>query len=111
MTTSLVPDGAGVRQRQHAQRLSRAELGDRELLATVDEATVTATDLVLSGSAVNPLNPVNATSLTWIDAHTAQFNLTGQFNPLGTVNVVAQLRTRSRVSTGARFRATLTTSC
>ena len=53
----------------------------------VNEATVKATDLVLSGSDINPLSPVKAMSVTWLDNHTAQFNLTGQFNPLGTVNV------------------------
>ena len=54
----------------------------------VNKATVKATDLVLSGTDINPLNPVKAMSVTWLDNHTAQFNLTGQFNPLGTINVV-----------------------
>src|SRR5262249_16931992 len=33
----------------------------------VNPKDIAATDLVLSGSAVNELNPVHATSLTWID--------------------------------------------
>ena len=53
----------------------------------VNEATVQATDLILSGSDINSLSPVKATSVTWLDNHTARFNLTGQFNPVGTVNV------------------------
>ena len=38
---------------------------------------MSATDLVLSGAADNPLSPVHATSLAWIDADTVQFNLSG----------------------------------
>ena len=53
----------------------------------VNESTVQATDLLLSGSDISSLSPVQATSVTWIDNHTARFNLTGQFNPIGTVNV------------------------
>jgi hypothetical protein len=53
----------------------------------VDQSTVTPADLVLSGSGLNPTNPAHATSLTWLDAHTVQFNLSGSFNSSGTVNV------------------------
>ena len=65
----------------HALRLPRAELGDGRLLRPVDKATVKATDLVLSGSDINPLSRSRRSSVTWLDNHTAQFNLTGQFNP------------------------------
>ena len=53
----------------------------------VNPADISATDLVLSGSAINPSSPVKVTSLTWIDAHTVEFNLAGQFNSSGSVNV------------------------
>jgi hypothetical protein len=53
----------------------------------VNSKDIAATDLVLSGSAVNGLNPVHAVSLAWIDAHTVQFNLAGQINNGGTLNV------------------------
>ena len=33
--------------------------------------------------------------MTWLDNHTAQFNLTGQFNP-GTINVVLRDDQESR---------------
>jgi large repetitive protein len=46
----------------------------------VNQSSISATDLVLSGSADSSLS-VKATSLTWIDADTVQFNLSG---PLGT---------------------------
>ena len=54
---------------------------------TVNPSDIKATDLVLSGTALNGLAPAHATSLTWIDAHTVEFNLTGQFNTAGTLNV------------------------
>ena len=53
----------------------------------VNPSTVDVTDLVLSGTGLNPVNPARATSLSWIDAHTVQFNLSGNFNSTGTVNV------------------------
>ena len=46
-----------------------------------------ATDLVLSGTAVSSASPVHATSLTWIDAHTVEFNLSGNFNLPGTLDL------------------------
>jgi large repetitive protein len=53
----------------------------------VNPADISATDLALSGSAINSSSPVHATSLTWIDAHTVEFNLAGQFNTTGSVNL------------------------
>ncbi len=53
----------------------------------VNQQSITATDLVLSGTAVNPLNPVHATSLSWIDGYTVKFNLSGQFTSGGTLNL------------------------
>jgi large repetitive protein len=53
----------------------------------VNPSTVNATDLVLSGTALDTMAPAHATSLTWIDAHTVEFNLTGQVKTSGTLNV------------------------
>jgi len=53
----------------------------------VDPSSVTANDLVISGSGVNSANPVHATSLDWIDAHTVEFMLSGSFNSSGTVKL------------------------
>ena len=53
----------------------------------VDLSSITATDLVLSGSAVNPMAPAHAASLTWIDDDTVEFNLAGQFDTSGTLDL------------------------
>jgi large repetitive protein len=53
----------------------------------VNQADINAGDLLLSGTALNPAAPAHATSLTWIDAHTVEFNLAGQINTSGTLNV------------------------
>ncbi len=53
----------------------------------VNPADISATDLVLSGTALNSFSPAHATSLTWIDANTVQFNLSGSFNTSGTLDV------------------------
>ena len=53
----------------------------------VDPATVQATDLVLSGTAIDPLRPAKAVGVSWINAHTARFELSGQFNTIGTLGV------------------------
>ena len=63
--------------RRHRPTDRRSPSPSRE---TSTQPTSSATDLVLSGSALNPSAPAHATSLTWIDAHTVEFNLTGQFN-------------------------------
>ena len=57
------------------------------LLRVVNQSTVKPTDLVISGNGVNASDPAHATSLTWIDAHTVEFMLSGSFNTCGTVNV------------------------
>ena len=53
----------------------------------VDPNSIKAADLVLSGSAVDPSVPAHATSLSWIDAHTVQFNLSGRLDLPGTLNL------------------------
>ena len=57
----------------------------------VNQSSVNATDLVLSGTAANSLSGVRATSLTWIDANTVQFNLSGPLSQ-GTLDIGIQLR-------------------
>ncbi len=49
----------------------------------VNQQSIAATDLVLSGSAINSLNPVHATSLSWVNGYTVKFNLSGQFTTSG----------------------------
>ena len=69
----------------------------------VNPADISATDLALSGSFLNAPSPAHATSLTWIDAHTVEFNLTGNFNPAGELSTSRSIPTRSRAR---RVRAT-----
>ena len=54
---------------------------------SVNPTNINATDLVLSGTALQTMDPAHATSLTWIDADTVRFNLTGNFNTSGTLSV------------------------
>ncbi len=87
VTTSLVPDG-GTQANGTTLYVSPAPTSVVvDFSQPVNEATVQATDLILSGPDINSLSPVRATSVSWIDNHTARFNLTGQFNPIGTVNI------------------------
>ncbi len=53
----------------------------------INQKSINATDLVLSGTADNATSPVHATSLTWIDADTVIFNLSGSLSLPGTLNV------------------------
>jgi hypothetical protein len=50
-------------------------------------ATIVPSDLVLSGDAVDNANPIRATSLTWLNAYTVQFNLNGNLRSTGTLVV------------------------
>ena len=91
VTTSLVPvggaeyaDGATLVTPSQPTSIQVTFSGD------INKNSVTATDLLLSGSAVNPFSPVKATSLTWIDADTVQFNLSGPLNLPGTLDVTIQ---------------------
>ncbi len=68
-----------------AQQLGNAITVD--FSQVVNPSAVTPSDLVISGSGVNSANPVHATSLQWIDAHTVEFMLSGSFNSSGTVTV------------------------
>ena len=92
VTTSLVPNGTGVANGSTLYVSPTPNTVVVNFSNPVNEATVKATDLVLSGTDINPLNPVKAMSVTWLDNHTAQFNLTGQFNPAGHGQRRAQVR-------------------
>jgi hypothetical protein len=52
----------------------------------VDRGSVQPADLVLSGD-LDSVNPAHATSLSWVDDQTVQFNLAGSLGNGGTVNV------------------------
>ena len=87
VTTSLVPGGASQANGSTMNVYPAPTSIIINFSQPVNKASVAATDLILSGSDLNPLSPAKATSVTWLDNHTAQFNLTGQFNSSGTVNV------------------------
>src|SRR5262249_51259983 len=57
-----------------------------EFSGNINPNSIKATDLVLSGSADNASAPVHATSLTWIDGDTVQFNLSEALLLPGTLN-------------------------
>ena len=79
VTTSLVPVGGALDANGATLTTSSAPRSiDVTFSGNVAKNSINATDLVLSGSAAN--SGVHATSLTWIDAHTVQFNLSGQLN-------------------------------
>ncbi len=88
VTTSVVPIGGATLA---AGATTIVQTSPTEITVTfsgnVNPADISATDLVLSGSAINPASPVHATSLTWIDSHTVEFNLVGQFVSSGTLDL------------------------
>ena len=87
ITTSLSTDGT-----LHAAGATELAPGyiDINFSDTINPSSVSPTDLVLSGSGLNPTNPAKATSLAWIDDHAIRFFLTGGFNSTGTVNFSIQ---------------------
>ena len=85
-TTSLVPVGGALYADGATLTTSSAPTSiDVTFSGNIAKNSINATDLVLSGSAAN--SGVHATSLTWIDSHTVQFNLSGQLNLPGTLDV------------------------
>ena len=91
VTTSLVPNtGAAYADGSTLSVTSPPTAVVVTFSGNVNAQAIAATDLLLSGSAINALNPVHATSLSWIDAHTVEFNLAGQFNSTGTIDVAVQ---------------------
>ncbi len=88
VTTSLVPDTGATYAAGATDTVATAPTSITVTFSeNVNPATIAATDLALSGSGISSSAPVHATSLTWIDAYTVEFNLAGQFNSSGTVNV------------------------
>jgi hypothetical protein len=87
VTTSLVPGGAGQANGATMNIFPAPTSIIVDFSQPVNQATVAATDLLLTGTDLNVLTPAKATSVTWLDNHTAQFNLTGQFNSSGSVRV------------------------
>jgi large repetitive protein len=85
VTTSLAP--GGVTHAAGAAITSAPGSLVVDFSGKVDPATLAANDLVISGSAVNPVSPVKATSLQWLDSHTVMFLLSGQFNSTGTIDI------------------------
>ncbi len=58
-----------------------------EFSGNINPSSIKATDLVLSGPADNGSAPVHATSLTWIDGDTVQFNLSGPLTLPGMLDI------------------------
>ncbi len=88
VTTSLVPIGGETHAGGSLLSLSAAPTTVTVTFSRdVNTSGIYATDLVLSGTALDVLDPATPTSLTWIDAYTVQFNLTGNLNPTGTLDV------------------------
>jgi hypothetical protein len=88
VTDSLVPVGGASAANGGTLNLSSAPTSITVTFSDyVNPQSIAATDLVLSGSGVNPTNPAHATSLTWIDGYTVQFNLAGQFTSGGTLDL------------------------
>ncbi len=85
VTTSLSTTGSATLA---GQAISASQLPSSIVLTFSDytnRATLMPSDLVFTGSGINPARPVKATSITWLTPTTAQFNLTGSFNSSGTV--------------------------
>ena len=94
VTTSVVPVGGAEYANGSTLVTSTAPTAiTLTFSGNVDHNSISATDLVLSGTAVNPSAAVHATSLTWIDGDTVQFNLSGGLDLPGTLDVSVQPNT------------------
>jgi hypothetical protein len=88
LSTSLVPIAGEFKANGQTVNVASAPTSVTVTFSSnVNPSDINATDLVLSGTALSVLAPAHATSLTWIDAHTVKFNLSGQFNTSGTLAV------------------------
>ncbi len=87
VNTSLNPDGTATGAAGIATPLSGLTSIDVNFSDNIDASSVKASDLILTGSGLNPANPAKATGLTWVDSHTIRFMLTGGFNSTGSVNL------------------------
>ena len=88
VTTSLVPDGSSQANGAVNDVTSLPTSVTVNFSQPVNPTSVQATDLVLSGPDVSSISPIRATTISWLDDHTARFNLSGQLNLVGTLNVV-----------------------
>ncbi len=88
-STSLASDGSALASGQiiTSTALSSAGSITVDFSNPVNKATVSPTDLILTGNGLNSVSPAKATSLSWIDDHTVRFNLSGGFNSTGLVKV------------------------
>ncbi len=88
VTTSLVPDGRSQANGAVDDVTSLPTSVTVNFSQPVNPASVQATDMVLTGPDVSSISPIRATSISWLDDHTARFNLSGQLNPVSTLNLV-----------------------
>ena len=87
VSSSLDPDGTTSGSSSPAQSIVAPTMIEIDFSDKIDPTTLTASDLVLSGTGLSVTNPAHATSLAWVDSHTVEFLLDGAFNTTGTVNV------------------------
>ncbi len=88
VTTSLVPNtGATYASGATLQTPSAPTSVTVTFSGIVNPQDISATDLVLSGSALNSSDPAHAVSLSWVDGYTVKFNLAGQFTSGGVLDV------------------------
>jgi hypothetical protein len=86
-STSLASGGAAAAA---GSTVSTQTLGNSivvDFSGPVNQSSVLPSDLVLSGTGVDAADPVHAVAISWLDAHTAKFQLAGEFNSTGTVSV------------------------
>ena len=87
-TTSLSPDGSPVSNGNTTFPSSSPPTSITVTFSdTVNKATVTPGVLIMYGDGLNPVGPARAISVTWINDHTARFNLSGGFSSQGSVVV------------------------
>jgi hypothetical protein len=87
VTTSLVPSGG---TQANGATLTVSTPPSSVIVSfsrPVDQSSVKPSALVLSGSDINPFSPVTPISVSWIDDHTAVFNLSGAVGSSGTLKV------------------------
>jgi large repetitive protein len=87
-TTSLSPTGSQVSNGNTTFSSSSPPTSITVTFSdTVNKATVTPGVLIMYGDGLNPVGPARATSVTWINDHTARFNLSRGFSSQGSVVV------------------------
>ncbi len=87
VNTSLNPDGVSSGKPGIATTISAPQSIQVNFSDNVDSSTLKAADLVLSGTSLDSSNPARATGLSWVDSHTVNFLLTGEFKSSGSLNL------------------------